>query len=167
ASQGVSYQAVFGAVLFAGIIFLLLTFTTFRELLIAAIPAPLKFGITAGIGLFIAFLGMQMSGIVVQDPETYVTFGDVTDPGTLLSIVGLFITLILVARQIKGALFIGMFITAVIGFFLDMLHVDAIVSAPPPMVFFDLDITGVFSNSLYTVIFAFLLVTIFDTTGTM
>src|SRR5699024_5232199 len=69
--------------------------------------------------------------------------------------------------NVKGALFIGMFITAVIGFFVDMLHVDSIISAPPTMVFFDLDITGVFSNSLYTVIFAFLLVTIFDTTGTM
>src|SRR5699024_7848823 len=64
ATQGVSYQAVFGAVLLAGIIFLLLTFTSFRELIIKAIPAPLKFGITAGIGLFIAFLGLQQSGLV-------------------------------------------------------------------------------------------------------
>lgn len=166
-TQGISYQAVFGAVLFAGIIFLLLTFTTLRELLIKAIPAPLKFGITAGIGLFIAFLGLKMAGIVVENPETYVAFGDVTDPLTLLSIVGLFITLILVARNVKGALFIGMFITAVIGFTVDMLHVDGIMSAPPTIVFFDLDIAGVFSNSLYTVVFAFLLVTIFDTTGTM
>src|SRR5699024_5222564 len=83
-------QAVFGAVLFAGIIFLLLTFTSLRELLIAAIPAPLKVGITAGIGLFIAFLGLRSSGIVVENPETFVALGDVTSPVTLLSIVGLF-----------------------------------------------------------------------------
>lgn len=167
ATQGVSYQAVFGAVLFAGILFLLLTFTTFRELLIAAIPAPLKFGITAGIGLFIAFLGLRMSGIVVANEETFVAFGDVTDSLTLLSIVGLFITLILVARNVKGALFIGMFVTAVIGYFVGMLQVDQIVSLPPSIVFFDLDFAGVFSQGLYTVVFAFLLVTIFDTTGTM
>src|SRR5699024_8361602 len=167
ATEGVSYQTVFGAVLLAGIIFLLLTFTKFREVLIKSIPAPLKFGITAGIGLFIAFLGLQMSGIVVANPDTYVAFGDVRNPETLLAIVGLFITLILVVRNVKGALFIGMFITAVIGFFMGMLQLDGFVSAPPAPVFFDLDVVGVFSHSLYTVVFAFLLVTIFDTTGTM
>jgi len=166
-TQGVTYQAVFGAVLIAGILFLLLTFTKFRELLLESIPAALKYGITAGIGLFIAFLGLRMSGIVVANPETYVAFGDVTDPHTLLAIIGLFITLILVARKVKGALFVGMFITAIIGFFMGMLQIDGIVSTPPPIVFFDLDIAGVFSNALYTVVLSFLLVTIFDTTGTM
>lgn len=167
ATQGVSYQAVFGAVLLAGIIFLLLTFTSFRELIIKAIPAPLKFGITAGIGLFIAFLGLQQSGLVIANEETLVSFGDVRDPGTALAIAGLFITLILIARKVKGALFIGMFITAVLGYFLGMLELDGFVSAPPAPVFFDLDLGGVFSNALYTVVIAFLLVTIFDTTGTM
>lgn len=166
-TQGISYQAVFGAVLFAGIIFLLLTFTTLRELLIAAIPEPLKVGITAGIGLFIAFLGLRMSGLVVPNEENLVMLGDVTEPVTLLSIVGLFITLILVARNVKGALFIGMFITAGIGLITGMFHVEGVIDAPPPIVFFDMDIAGVFSHSLYTVVFAFLLVTIFDTTGTM
>src|SRR5699024_7209711 len=103
-TQGISYQAVFGAVLFAGILFLLLTFTHLRELLIEAIPEPLKVGITAGIGLFIAFLGLRMSGIVIPNEENFVTFGDVTEPVTLLSIAGLFLTLILVARNVKGAL---------------------------------------------------------------
>ena len=167
ATEGVSYQAVFGAVLLAGIIFLLLTFTSFRELIIKAIPAPLKFGITAGIGLFIAFLGLQQSGLVIANEETLVSFGDVRDPGTALAIAGLFITLILIARKVKGALFIGMFITAVLGYFLGMLELDGFVSTPPAPVFFDLDLGGVFSNALYTVVIAFLLVTIFDTTGTM
>lgn len=167
ATHGVSYQAVFGAVLFAGVIFLLLTFTRFRQMLIESIPSSLKNGITAGIGLFIAFLGLKMSGLVVANPETFVAFGDVKDPQTLLAIVGLFITLILVVRNVKGAIFIGMFITAVIGFFMGMLQIDKVVSAPPVPVFFDLDIGSVFSSSLYTVVLAFLLVTIFDTTGTM
>lgn len=167
ATQGVTYQVVFGAVLLAGILFLLLTFTHLREVLIESIPAALKYGITAGIGLFIAFLGLKMSGLVVDNADTLVAFGELTDPNTLLSVAGLLITLILITRNVKGALFIGMFITALIGYFLGMLKIEGIASAPPPPVFFDLDIAGVFSHSLYTVVFAYLLVTIFDTTGTM
>lgn len=167
ATQGVTYQVVFGAVLLAGILFLLLTFTHLREVLIESIPAALKYGITAGIGLFIAFLGLKMSGLVVENSDTLVAFGELTDPNTLLSVAGLLITLILITRNVKGALFIGMFITALIGYFLGMLQIEGIASAPPSPVFFDLDITGVFSHSLYTAVFAYLLVTIFDTTGTM
>ena len=167
ATHGVSYQVVFGTVFFAGLLFLLLTFTNLRELIIESIPAPLKYGITAGIGLFIAFQGLKMSGIVVQNPETYVSFGDLRNSVTILSIIGLLITLILTTRKITGALFIGMFITAMIGYFMGMLQIDGIVAAPPTPVFFDLDITGVFSNALYGVVFAFLLVTLFDTTGTI
>lgn len=166
-TQGINYQVVFGAVLLAGILFLLLTFTKLRELLIESIPAPLKYGITAGIGFFIAFLGLKMSGIVVQNPDTLVSLGNLREPGTVLSIIGLFITLILTTRKIKGALFAGMFITALIGYFMGMLQIDGVASVPPSIVFFDLDMTGVFSNALYGVVFAFLLVTIFDTTGTM
>lgn len=166
-TEGVTYQVVFGAVLLSALLFLLLTFTKLREVLIKSIPAPLKFGITAGIGLFIAFLGLKMAGIVVPNEETYVAFGDVRDPGTALAIVGLIVTLILVVRNVKGALFIGMFVTGVIGYFLGMLDVTGVVSAPPTPVLFDLDLGGVFTHSLYTVVFAFLLVTIFDTTGTM
>lgn len=165
-NQGISYQTVFAAVFFAGVLFILLTFTPLRKSLIAAIPQTLKVGITVGIGLFIAFLGLRMSGIIVQNPETFVSFGDITEPVTLLSIIGLFITLILVARNVKGALFFGMLITAVIGYFGNMLEITGVVSLPSMPVFWDLDIMGVFEQSLYTVIFAFLLVTIFDTTGT-
>src|SRR5690625_4869343 len=136
-------------------------------MLLESIPNSLKFGITAGIGLFIAFLGLQMSEIVVANPETLVALGDVTNANTLLSIIGLFIILILVARNVKGAIFIGMFLTAIIGYLTGMLQIEGVVSTPPPMVFFDLDLASVFSNSLYTVVLAFLLVTIFDTTGTM
>ncbi len=165
-NQGISYQTVFAAVFFAGVLFILLTFTPLRKSLIAAIPETLKVGITVGIGLFIAFLGLRMSGIIVQNPETFVAFGDITNPVTLLSIIGLFITLALVARNVKGALFIGMLITGIIGYFANMLEINGFVSLPSMPVFWDLNIMGVFEQSLYTVIFAFLLVTIFDTTGT-
>jgi len=166
-TQGITYQVVFGTVFLAGLIFMLLSLTKLRETLIESIPAPLKFGITSGIGLFIAFLGLKMSGIIVADEENLVTLGDLHDPITVLTLVGLLITLILMARRIKGALFIGMIITGIIGFLTKNLTFSGIISTPPAPVFFDIDISGVFSQGLYTVVFAFLLVTIFDTTGTM
>src|SRR5690625_4335450 len=167
ASQGLSYQVVFGTVFLAGIIFILLSLTKLRETLISAIPPSLKFGITSGIGLFIAFLGLRMSGIVIANESNLVGFGDLHQPMTLLTLVGLFITLILMARNVKGALFIGMIATGIIGYFTGQLEFTGILSTPPAPVFFDMDIGGVFTNGLYTVVFAFLLVTIFDTTGTM
>ncbi|WP_418909832.1 NCS2 family permease [Bacillus pinisoli] len=167
ATQGVSYQVVFGTVFLAGVIFIILTFTKLRETLIGAIPPSLKYGITSGIGLFIAFIGLKMAGIVVPSPNTMVTFGDLHQPVTLLSLFGLFLTLILIARKINSALFIGMLVTAIIGIFAGLLKFNGVASVPPVPVFLDMDIAGVFSNGLYTVVFAFLLVTIFDTTGTM
>lgn len=167
ATQGVSYQVVFGAVLIAGIIFLLLTFTKLRELLIESIPTSIKYGITAGIGLFIAFVGLKMSKLVVGNSDALVTLGDLRDPVAVLSIIGLFVTIVLIALRVKGALFVGMFVTAIIGYFMGMLQLDGVVSTPPSIVFFDVDIPGVFAGGLYAVVFSFLLVTIFDTTGTL
>ncbi|MED4014663.1 NCS2 family permease [Sutcliffiella cohnii] len=166
-AHGISYQIVFGAVFLAGLLFLLLTFTSLREVLIKAIPNSLKYGITSGIGLFIAFIGLKMAGIIVPDEVNMVTFGDLTNPVTVLSIFGLFVTLILLARKVRGALFYGMLVTALIGYFFDLLNFNGIWSLPPVPVFFDLDLSGVFTHGLYTVVFAFLLVTVFDTTGTM
>lgn len=167
ATQGLSYQVVFGAVFLAGILFLLLSLTKLRETLINQIPNSLKFGITAGIGLFIAFVGMNNAGIVVPNEANITGLGDLTDPMVLLTIIGLFLTLIFYVMNIKGALFWGMVLTGIIAFFTGQLQFDGVVSAPPAPVFFDLDIAGVFSHGLYTVVIAFLLVTLFDTTGTM
>ncbi|RFU65598.1 NCS2 family permease [Peribacillus glennii] len=166
-AHGLSYQTVFGTVFIAGLLFILLSVTKLRETIITAIPDSLKYGITSGIGLFIAFLGLRQSGIVVPNKDTMITLGNLHEPVTFLTIIGLFLTLILMARNIKGALFFGMLITAVIGYFMNLLKFDKIISAPPQPVFYDIDIAGVFSNSLYAVVFAFLLVTLFDTTGTM
>ncbi|MCA0983976.1 NCS2 family permease [Halobacillus yeomjeoni] len=165
--QDVSYSVILGTVFLAGILFVILSLTSLRETLITAIPASLKYGITSGIGLFIAFLGLRMSGIIVSSEATLVTLGDLSTPGTLLTVAGLLITLSLIARKVTGGLFIGMLITAVIGFFTGQLEITKVVSAPPAPVFWDMDLGGVFANGLYTVVFAFLLVTIFDTTGTM
>lgn len=166
-AQGLSYQTVFGTVFIAGLLFILVSVTSLRKMIIEAIPNSLKYGITSGIGLFIAFMGLKNAGIVVPNEATMVTLGDLHQPGTVLALSGLLLTLILMARNVKGAIFIGMIVTAIIGYFMGMLKFDGVLSTPPAPVFFDIDITGVFSNSLYTVVFAFLLVTIFDTTGTL
>ncbi|MBT2665345.1 NCS2 family permease [Bacillus sp. ISL-4] len=166
-AQGLSYQTVFGTVFIAGLLFLLISVTSLRKMIIDAIPNSLKYGITSGIGLFIAFIGLKNAGIVVPNESTMVTLGDLHQPGTVLAVAGLFITLIFMARNIKGAIFIGMIITAIIGYFIGLLNFDGVLSVPPTPVFFDIDIAGVFTNSLYSIVFAFLLVTIFDTTGTL
>ncbi|PLT35252.1 NCS2 family permease [Bacillus sp. V5-8f] len=166
-AHGLSYQTVFGTVFIAGLLFIILSVSKLRETIITAIPDSLKYGITSGIGLFIAFLGLRQSGIVVPNNDTMITLGNLHEPVTFLTIIGLFLTLILMAKNVKGALFFGMLVTAIIGYFMDLLNFDKIVSAPPSPVFYDIDIAGVFSNSLYAVVFAFLLVTLFDTTGTM
>ncbi len=169
-TNGLSYQIILGTVFIAGILFLLLSFSRLRELIILSIPPSIKYGISAGIGLFIAFLGLRQAQIFVANESNLVGLGDLTAPMPLLTIAGLLITLLLMVRKVPGALFIGMIITAVIGYFTGMLNLtgsELIPSLPPMPVFFDMDLAGVFSNGFYSVVFSFLLVTIFDTTGTM
>ncbi|PKR86608.1 NCS2 family permease [Heyndrickxia camelliae] len=168
----VSYTTAFAAVFVAGIIFIILSLTPFRQKLIEAIPDNLKHGITAGIGLFIAFIGLKQTGIITGDKANLVKLGNLHDPSTILAIVGLVITLILFARKIHGALFIGMIITGIIAFFTGQLKFDkGIVGIPSLPHFMIVNPISAFSDvihhSLYAVVFSFLLVTIFDTTGTM
>lgn len=167
ATQGLHYNVVFSAVFITGILFFLLSLTKLRQLIIEAIPDTLRHSITAGIGLFIAFLGLKMAGLVVDNDSTLLAFGDIKDPSTIISIVGLLITMILVVRKVPGALFIGMVIITIISVIMGDLKFDGIMSLPPTPHFIQLDIGGVFSNGLVMVIIAFLLVTLFDTTGTM
>lgn len=167
AVQGIAYRTVFGAVFIAGVLFLLLSLTNIRETLIGAIPDSLKHGITSGIGLFIAFIGLKMSGIIVASPSTLVALGDLRKPVTALTIAALLITLGLIAGRVHGAMFVGMAITALIGFFLGLLSFQGIVAPPPAPVFFDIDVAGVFSRQLYVIVFVFLMIMLFDTTGTL
>ncbi|ART76018.1 NCS2 family permease [Sutcliffiella horikoshii] len=169
ATQGLTYQAVLGTVFLAGLVIIILSLTNLRKALIEAIPAPLKYGITAGIGLFIAFLGLKMAGIVVPSDATMITLGDLTSPVTALAIGGLFVTLILMAKRVSGALFYGMVLTAIAGYFFNMLSFNGIVDMPPAPQFIHIGdaLSGVVTNGLYTVVFAFILVTIFDSTGTL
>lgn len=167
ATHGLSYQIVLGTVFIAGLLFILLSVSNLRQKLITAIPSTLKYAIGSGIGLFIAFVGLKNSGIIVANESNLIGLGNLTDPVVLLTFFGLFITLILMIRKVQGALFFGMAITAVVGYFCNMLDFNGVASLPPAPVFFDIDLAGVFTHGLYAVVFSFVLVTMFDTTGTM
>ncbi|MEH7545740.1 NCS2 family permease [Neobacillus vireti] len=171
--QGISYQTAFAAVFVAGIIFVILSLTPFREKLIEAIPENLKHGITAGIGLFIAFIGLRQTKIITAHPSNLVGLGDLHSSSALLAIVGLAVTLILMVLRVNGALFFGMIVTGVIAYFTGQLSFDkGLMSLPslPEGLMIGNPITAfgnVIGHSLYAVVFSFILVTIFDTTGTM
>jgi AGZA family xanthine/uracil permease-like MFS transporter len=167
---GHTWQVALGAVFITGIIFLLLSLTKFRYILIDSIPTSLKHAITAGIGLFISFIGLQNAKIVVASPATLVTLGNLTEPITLMTIIGLIIALVLMVYRVQGAIFAGMLITSVIAYFRGMLVLpDNIFMLPRGIehTALQMNVAGVFEQGLYAVVFTFLLITLFDTTGTM
>lgn len=168
--DGVTWQIALGAVFAAGVIFILLSLTSFRYMLLDAIPSSLKHAITAGIGLFITFIGLQNAGVVVDSPSTLLTLGDLTKPMTALTLVGLVVSLILMAYRVRGYLFIGMLVTAVIALLMGQMELPPSLVAMPgglDATALQLNIGGVFEHGLYAVVFTFLLITLFDTTGTM
>ena len=172
-NENITYEIAFGAVFIAGIIFTILSMTKFRESLIIAIPDNLKHGITAGIGLFIAFIGLRLTGIITAHSENLVGLGDLHSPTVLLALFGLAVTIILFVLQVKGALFVGMIMTGIVALFTGQLKFkEGFVAIPHDVNFFIFGsplqaLTDVIQYGLYAVVFSFLLVTIFDTTGTM
>lgn len=169
----ISYTTAFAAVFLAGLIFIVLSLTPFRKKLIEAIPENLKHGITAGIGLFIAFIGLRLTKIITDHPTNLVGLGDLHSPSAILALIGLAVTLVLMVLRINGALFIGMIVTGIIAFATGQLSFDQGIMSLPKLpegliILNPIDAFGeVFQHSLYAVVFSFLLVTIFDTTGTM
>ncbi|MGF9945083.1 NCS2 family permease [Priestia megaterium] len=169
----IDYATAFSAVFVAGIIFIILSLTSFREKLIEAIPSNLKHAISVGIGLFIAFIGLRSAGIIVANKSNLIGLGDLQSEKVVLTLIGLAITIILYTLNVNGALFFGMIITGLIAFFRGQLSFDKGLFASPhlpdglmisnPFAAFG----DVIHHDLYTVVFSFLLVTIFDTTGTM
>lgn len=168
----IDYVTAFSAVFVAGILFIILSLTPLREKLIEIIPSNLKHGITAGIGLFIAFIGLRLSGLVTAHPQNLVMLGDITSPSVLLTLFGLFITLILMVMNVYGAIFYGMVATAVLAFFTNQLKFDGFFKTPSLpegiIVWNPVDsIMTVLEFGLFGIVISFLLVTLFDTTGTM
>lgn len=170
--MGVPWQTALAGVLVAAIIFLVLTLFKIRETIINAIPENLKAAIAAGIGLFITFIGLVNSGIVVNNDATLVGIGNLTEPTTLLAIFGIIVTFVMMARNVPAAIFIGMIATALLGMLTGLISVpDNIIAGVPslePTFGVAIQHLGdINSLQLATVVITFLIVTFFDTAGTM
>ena len=170
--MGYSYQFALTAVLLEGLIFILLTIFNVREAIVDSIPANIKKAISVGIGLFIALIGLEGAGIVVHptDGGTIVSLGNIISGPGLLAIIGIVITGILVARKVKGALFLGMVITTVIGIPMGVTPMpESIVSMPPSIssTFMQFEWHNIFSFDMVIVLFTLLFMDMFDTIGTL
>lgn len=175
---GLSWEAALASVFVSGVLFLIISLTGVRRVVIRAIPKQLKLAIGAGIGFFIAFIGLKNAGIVVAHPATFVALGDFTQPAVLLALVGIIITIGLLAKKIQAGVFFGMVITAVIGIVLNVVGVSGMPTIPTAVVSLDLDFSTfmAFASGLeellanpsaIVIILTFLFVDFFDTAGTL
>ena len=167
--MGYSWQFALTAVLIEGIIFIVLTLTNLREAIVNAIPMSLRNAIGAGIGLFIAFIGLKSAGVVVADGATLVALGDVTSGSALLAFIGLVITGFMYSRNVPGAILLGIIITMVIGIPLGVTEFKGIVSAPESIapIFCQFEFSQIFSVDMLVVVFTFFFIDMFDTVGTL
>lgn len=170
--MGYTWQTALGAVFVSGIIFFILSVTKIRETIVNAIPGSLKSAIAAGIGLFIAFIGLQGGGIVVNNDSTLVTLGDLTQPTALLTLIGLLITGVLMARNVRGSILIGMALSTLLAIPTGLLGAPEGIVAWPSFskwapVFGKLDILSALNLGFFTIVFSFLFVDFFDTAGTL
>ena len=169
-AMGYSWQQALGAVFVSGVIFLILSATGIRKWLIEGIPKSLRSAIVAGIGLFLALIALKSAGIVVGNQATLVAQGDLKSPTVLLAILGFFIIVCLDSLRVKGAILIGILavtlLSALLGY---SAPITSIVSAPPSIAptFMQLDIAGVLNQGFLHIILVFVLVEIFDATGTL
>jgi len=165
----IPWQTALGAVFLSGVLFLIVSLLRVREWLIAAIPLPLKLGIGAGIGLFLGLIGLKEMGVVVADPVTLVSLGDLGKTPTLLSCAGFLLIAGLAARGVTGAILIGIVAIAAIGVPLGLTQFHGIVAMPPSLAptFLQLDIKGAMSLGLPVVVLTFFLVDVLDNAGTL
>lgn len=169
--MGYSFEFALTAVLLEGIIFILLTIFNVREAIVDSIPTGIKNAISVGIGLFISLIGLEGAGVVVHtEGGTIVSLGNIVSGPGLLAIIGLLITSVLIAKNVKGALFIGMIITAIIGVPMGITPIPSdIVSMPPSLAptFFKFDFHNIFSMDMVIALFTLLFMDMFDTIGTL
>ena len=174
--MGYSWQVALGAVFISGTVFIILSIFGVWEKLVAAVPDSLKHSIAVGIGLLIALIGLEYAGIVVGTPgplpgatDALLMLGDLTSKPVLLALFGVVVTAVLMALKIRGAILIGILSTAVLGLPLGIVKYQGILSAPPSVLptFFKLDILGAAKTGLFTVIFVFFFLDLFDTMGTL
>lgn len=168
--MGYSWQTALTAVFIEGIIFITLTLFNVREAIVNSIPVNMKRAISVGIGLFIAFIGLQNAKIIVNNDSTLLGLGNITSGSGLLAILGIIITAILLAYNVKGAILLGIFITTIIGIPMGLTKLSPHASFIPPSlepIAFKLDFSNIFSSNMFIVMFTFLFVDMFDTVGTL
>ncbi|MGG0335760.1 NCS2 family permease [Priestia aryabhattai] len=172
--EGLTWQTGLGAVFISGIVFFILTITGLRKKIIEGIPAILKSAISVGIGLFIAFIGFKQAGIIVSSKENLVALGQLTKPGPLLALLGFIAVTVLTARKIKGAALISILLVSIAGMVLGVVEapksISSVVSFSMPSMsetFLQMDIKSALHYGLFSIIFSFTLVELFDNLGSM
>jgi AGZA family xanthine/uracil permease-like MFS transporter len=168
-TMGHTWQVALGAVFLSGVIFFFLSIFKIREWIINSIPMALRSGIAAGIGLFLALIALKSAGIVVDNSATLVGLGDLTAAGPLLACLGFFVIVALVYRRVTGAVMIGILLVTGLSIGLGLSQLNGVMSMPPSLLptLLQLDIRGALDIGLLSVIFAFLFVDLFDTSGTL
>lgn len=170
--MGVSWQTALAGVFVASLIFMLITVFKLREIIIDAIPRNMKLAISAGIGMFVAFIGLHGGGLIVANKSTIVGLGDFSQGTTWLTVFGLIITVILMVRKVPGAIFIGMLLTSIVGAISGLIkfptHFVAAAPSLKPTFLAGLNHIGDINTvQMWVVVLTFLLVTFFDTAGTL
>ena len=167
--MGYSWQFALTAVFLEGLVFLLLTVTNLREKIVDVIPNALKNAISAGIGLYIAFIGLQGAGIIVNNDATLVSLGDLTTGSALLGAIGIIVTSILLVKNVKGALLWGILATTLIGIPLGVTQINGVFSTPPSieLIFMQFEWSQIFTKEMVIIVFTFLFVDLFDCIGTV
>ncbi|MCW8332853.1 NCS2 family permease [Vibrio sp. SCSIO 43135] len=167
--MGYTWQVALAAVFVSGVLFILLSVFKIREWIINSIPMSLRTGISAGIGLFLAFIALKNAGIVVDNPATLVSLGSITSLPAVLASIGFFLTIALVHRGMKGAVMVAILAVTGLGLVFGDVQWAGIMSAPPSIAptFMQLDFSAVFEIGMISVVFAFLFVDLFDTAGTL
>jgi len=167
--MGYTWQFALTAVFIEGIVFILLTIFKIRELIVEAIPVGMKAAISAGIGLFIAFIGFKNCGIVVADQATFVTLGNFADRATLLALIGIAITGLLVVMNVKGGILWGILATTLLGIPMGVTQFNGVLSTPPSIapIFVQFEWHNIFTWDMLIVVFTFLFIDMFDTIGTV
>lgn len=168
-SMGFSWQMALTAIFLEGLIFILLTVTNVRKMIVDAIPMTLKRAIGAGIGLYIAFIGLKSAGIIVSNEATSVSLGDFSDKTAMLALIGFAITSVLVILKVRGGLLLGILATTIIGVPMGVTHFTGIFSTPPSIapIFCQFQWEHVLSWDMLIVVFTFLFIDMFDTIGTV
>jgi AGZA family xanthine/uracil permease-like MFS transporter len=167
--MGVPWQTALGAVFISGVIFVLVSSFKLREVLVNAIPHSLKLAISAGVGLFLAIIGLKSAGLITASPVTMVQLGDIHAPSTLLAVFGFILIVALEYRKVKGAIIIGVLGVTLLSILFGLTEFKGVFSPPPSIAptFMQMDIKGAMNAGLLGVVFIFFFVDLFDTTGTL